>query len=70
MNSLYKENNFSTENISTAHTTSTKNIREVIKPNIEHLIKKIRTEKRREKKINIIIFGTIFLSVALIFYFF
>ena len=41
MSTQYKENNFSTENISTAHTTSTKNIREVIKPNIEHLIKKV-----------------------------
>jgi len=70
MSSPYKENNFSTETILTARTTSTKNIKEVVKPNIEHLIKKIRAEKRREKKINIIIFGTIFLSVALVFYFF
>jgi|TARA_B110000259_G_scaffold122117_1_gene138555 hypothetical protein len=70
MSSLYKENNFSTETNATAHTSSTQNKREVVKINIEYLIKKIRTEKRREKKINIIIFGTIFLSVALIFYFF
>jgi hypothetical protein len=65
MSSAYKENNFSTENPSTLQ-NSTKN--NTSRPNIDHLIKRIIVERRREKK-NIITFGAVCFSVILIFYF-
>ena len=64
MSSPYKENNFSTETILTARTTSTKNIKEVVKPNIEHLIKRIRIERRAESKKDIIIFGFVLFLIG------
>ena len=43
---------------------------EVLRPNIDHLIKRIINERRQRKKTNIISLGTALLSFTLIFYFF
>ena len=51
MSSQYKENNFSTENLSTSHAVIQNKI---VRPNIGHLIKKITVERKREKKITIV----------------
>ena len=66
MSSLYKENNFSTETVSTPHTSAQY---KTTKPKIDHLMKKIIDERKREKT-NVIILVTVFLSIILIFYFF
>jgi hypothetical protein len=65
MSSAYKENNFSTENPSTLQNSTKYNTN---RPNIDHLIKRIIVERRREKK-NIITLGTVCFSIILIFYF-
>jgi hypothetical protein len=69
MNSLYKKNNFSTEKFSTPDTTSQNNINKIVRPNIDHLIKRILIERRREK-INSMALGFVVLSVILFFIFF
>ena len=69
MSSQYKENNFSTESISTSHAVAPNNISKIIKPNVGHLINKIVVERKREKKIAITL-GAIVLSISLIFIFF
>ena len=66
MSTQYKENNFSTEGLSTSHTV-TQN--KTVRPNIGHLIKKITAKEKREKKISIVL-GAIILSISLIFVFF
>ena len=69
MSLQYKENNFSTENLSTSHATSQNNIDKTARPNIDHLIKRILIERRREKR-NSMALGFLVLSIILIFYFF
>ena len=69
MSSQYKENKFSTEKLSTSHTSSQNNIDDTVRPNIDHLIKRILVERRRGKK-NIIILGTVFLTIILMLYIF
>jgi|TARA_B110000261_G_scaffold130948_1_gene146916 hypothetical protein len=69
MSLQYKENNFSTENLSTSHATSQNNIDKTARPNIDHLIKRILVERRREKR-NSMALGFLVLSIILIFYFF
>jgi len=69
MSSLYKKNNFSTEKFSTPDTTSQNNIDKIVRPNIDHLIKRILIERRREK-INSMALGFVVLSVILCFIFF
>jgi len=66
VSSQYKENNFSTENLSTSHAVIQNKI---VRPNIGHLIKKITVERKREKKITIAL-GTVILSLILIFIYF
>ena len=51
MSSQYKENNFSTGNLSISHATSQNNIDKTARPNIDHLIKRILIERRRKKEI-------------------
>ena len=69
MSSQYKKNNFSTESLSTSHATSQNNIDKTARPNIDHLIKRILIERRREKRnSNALVF--VILSIILIFYFF
>ena len=68
MSSQYKENNFSTESLSASHTITQNNMSKVIKPNVGHLINKIVVERKREKKIAIVL-GAIVLSISLIFIF-
>ena len=70
MSSQYKENKFSTENLFTPTTSSQNNINDTTeRPNIDHLIKRILTEKRRERR-KVLILGFIILSfiLTLIFY--
>ena len=69
MSSQYKENKFSTENLSVSYARYQDGIDKPARPNIDHLIKRILVERRRGKK-NSIILGTIFLSIILIFIFF
>ena len=69
MSSHYKENNFSTESSSSPFAKSLNNKNETARPNIDHLIKRIIVEKRKEKMRNIISFGIIILSIILIFIF-
>ena len=69
MSSQYKENNFSTEKLLTSRATSQNNIDKTARPNIDHLIKRILIERRREKRnSNALVF--VILSIILIFYFF
>ena len=65
----YKENNFSTENLSSSHTTTQNNKDKITKPNIDHLIKRILDERRRKKR-NSTVLKYLVLSIILIFYFF
>ena len=69
MSLKYKKNNFSTETVSTLQTESQYNIYKNTKPKIDHLIKRINDERKREKR-NVITVGTVFLSTILTFYFF
>ena len=69
MSSQYKENKFSTENLLTTHTSSQNNLDDTVRPNIDHLIKRILVERRRGKK-NIITLGTVFFTIILMLYIF
>ena len=69
MSSQYKDNIFSTEKFSISNTRTQNNINKTTKPNIDHLIKRILDEKKREKK-NILALGFISLSVVLLFFVF
>ena len=68
MSSAYKENNFSTENLSTLRDKSQNNIDKIVRPNIDHLIKRILVERRREK-IKSMALGFLVLSIILMFIF-
>ena len=69
MSSQYKENIFSTESLPTSHAETQNNFNGKVRPNIDHLIKRILTEKRRERR-KVLILGFIILSfiLTLIFY--
>jgi|TARA_B110000971_G_C19765501_1_gene388430 hypothetical protein len=69
MSIQYKENNFSTENISTSNNISKNNKTVTARPNIDHLIKRIMDERRQQKKTNAITLGIVLLSIISIFYF-
>ena len=69
MSSQYKENKFSTENLLTTHTSSQNNLDDTVRPNIDHLIKRILVERRRGKR-NTLILGTVFFTIILILYIF
>jgi len=69
MSSQYKDNIFSTEKFSISNTRTQNKINKTTKPNIDHLIKRILDEKKREKK-NIMALGFISLSVVLLFFVF
>ena len=68
MSSQYKENSFSTENLSSFSSINQNKISTAAKPNISHLMKRINTERKREKN-KIIILIAFSLSLFLIFYF-
>ena len=68
MTSQYKENNFSAENLSVSLIADKDKISTTMKPNIDHLIKRILIERKRERK-KIITFG-VSLLIILIFYVF
>ena len=65
MSSQYKENNFSIEKSKVLETTAQN---KKIRPNIDHLIKRILT-KRREEKRNVLVLGFA-ISIILILIFF
>jgi maltodextrin utilization protein YvdJ len=69
MSQQYKENNFSTENLSTSYAASQNKIDKTARPNIDHLIKRILIERRREKRKSMVL-GFLVLSIISIFYFF
>ena len=69
MSAQYKENKFSIESLSDEYARSQNNKDKTPRPNIDHLIKKIIVERRREKK-NMITLGAICLSIILILIFF
>jgi hypothetical protein len=68
MSTQHKENNFSIENLSTSQDKSQNNINKTARPNIDHLIKSILVERRREKRKSMAL-GFLFLSIILIFIF-
>ena len=70
MSAQYKENKFSIESLSASHARSRDNTNKTASPNIDHLIKRILTERRRERKKTILTLGAIFLSIILFFTFF
>ena len=69
MSSQYKENNFSTEKLLNSHATSLNNTDKIVRPNIDHLIKRILIERRREKR-NSKALGFVILSIIVYFIFF
>ena len=69
MSSQYKENKFSTESFPTSHVRSQDNIDKKARPNIDHLIKRIHIERRREKR-NSMALGFVILSIIVFFIFF
>ena len=64
----YKENNFSAGNFDNSDYKNHNNLNLVERPNIEHLIKRIHDERKKEKK-NFKLFGFACLLTILIFYF-
>jgi hypothetical protein len=66
MSSQYKANNFSTQNFSL--TTDQNKMDKIVRPNIDHLIKKILDEKKQERK-KIRNLGVIFFSTIAIYIF-
>jgi hypothetical protein len=70
MSSQYKENNFSTKGLSSSNISSQNEENLIAKPNIDHLIKRILDERKREKKNTILTLVAVFSSIILIVYFF
>ena len=66
MSSQYKENNFSTESLTVPFSTNQNKKSTIVKPNIDHLLKRILVEKRRERQKITISIGIIILSITLI----
>ena len=66
MSSQYKENNFSTESVSSSNDETQNNINTTIRPDINYLIKRIHIQRRRERR-NVIALIFFILSVVLIF---
>tara|TARA_B100000780_G_C20990901_1_gene396253 strand:+ start:600 stop:815 length:216 start_codon:yes stop_codon:yes gene_type:complete len=69
MSVQYKENNFSTESFLSSDTITKNKINKTTRPNIDHLIKRIIVERRRERR-NITVLGVVCLSILLVFVFF
>ena len=62
MSSQYKENNFSTENFKVLETTAQN---EKVRPNIDHLMKRMLIQRRIERR-NVFILGFAAVSIILI----
>ena len=69
MSTQHKENNFSIENLSTSQDKSQNNINKTARPNIDHLIKSILVERRREKRksmaLGFLVLAIIFILILL-----
>jgi len=70
MSSQYKKNIFSTKSLSSSYVSDQNDEHLTTKPNIDHLIKRIRVERRRERKNTTLTLVTFFSSIILIVYFF
>jgi|TARA_B110000285_G_scaffold39162_1_gene42652 hypothetical protein len=68
MSTQYKENYFSLNNPSTPKDKSQNNTDKIVKPNIDHLIKRILIERRQNDRKSMAL-GFLVLSVILIFIF-
>ena len=66
MSSQYKENNFSTESFSALQAPAENKI---IRPNINHLIKRILVERRRERIITIALAAVCSSAILLLIFF-
>jgi len=66
MSSQYKENNFSTESFSALQAPAENKI---IRPNINHLIKRILVERRRERIITIGLVAVCSSAILLLIFF-
>jgi len=64
MSSQYKDNIFSTEKLSTSDARSQNNVDKTVRPNIDHLIKRLHVQRRQE---NIKSMALGFLVLAIIF---
>ena len=62
----YKENNFSTESLSTPLASDQNNTNRMVKPSIDFLMKRILVERKRERK-KIITLIVVSFSIILIF---
>jgi len=62
MSSQYKENNFSTESFSALQAPAENKI---IRPNINHLIKRILVERRTQERKNLLVFLVV-LSIVIV----
>jgi|TARA_B110000914_G_C15215704_1_gene332792 Holliday junction resolvase RusA-like endonuclease len=69
MSLKFKANNFSIETAYNSNTTAQHNTYKTTKPKIDLLMKRIIDDRKREKK-KIVAFGSVFLSIILIFNFF
>jgi hypothetical protein len=72
MSNQYKDNNFSIEKLSTSHASYQDNIGKTVRPkrpNIDHLIKRLIVERRREKR-NTLALGFVILLVVVLTVFF
>jgi len=69
VNLKYKVNNFSSETLYNPNTTAHHSTRKITKPKIDHLMKRIIDDRKKGEK-KFVIFGTVFLSIILIFHFF
>jgi hypothetical protein len=70
MSAQYKENNFSTKSLSSSYISNQNDEKLITKPNIDHLIKRILDERKRERKNTIFTLIAVFSSIILIVYFF
>ena len=69
MSLKFKANNFSIETAYNSNTTAQHKTYKTTKPKIDLLMKRIIDDRKREKK-KIVAFGSVFLSIILIFNFF
>ena len=65
----HKINKFSIEGLSDSYARFQNNKDKTARPNIDHLIKRIIVERRRERR-NITVLGVVCLSIIIIFVFF
>jgi len=68
MSTQYRENDFSLDNPSISQDKSQNNTDKIVRPNIDHLIKRILVERRQKERKSMAL-GFLLLSIILIFIF-